>query len=60
MERFEKCPYCKVPLTDTNSVFITIKRYDARPEIMIKKILLCTRCWDNAQIIINGRKNHDK
>lgn len=56
MEYLEKCPYCKVPCTETNSVFIKIIRYDDRPDILVKRKLLCTKCWDNATIIINRRK----
>ena len=54
MERQEKCPYCKVPLTETNSVFIRIIRYDERPDIRSKMVLLCTKCWDKAEIRIKG------
>lgn len=55
MERLEKCPYCKVPLNETNSVFIKIIRYDDRPDISVKRKLLCTNCWDSSIIKINGR-----
>lgn len=54
MEKHEKCPYCKVPLTETNSVFIKIIRYDDRPDITMKRVLLCTDCWDKAEIRIKG------
>lgn len=56
MERLEKCPYCKVPCNENNSVFIKIIRYDNRPDITFKMKLLCTKCWDNASITINRRK----
>lgn len=56
MYKHEKCPYCKVTLTETNSVFIKITRYGDLPDIRVKRKLICTRCWDNAQIIINGKR----
>ena len=56
MDRPEKCPYCKAILTEYNSVFIKIIRYDDRPDIHVQRKLLCTNCWDNSSIYINGRK----
>lgn len=56
MEDFEKCPYCKVPLTENNSVFIKIIRYDECPNIRVKRKLLCTKCWDTVEIHIKGKK----
>ena len=56
MEEHEKCPYCCVPLTENNSVFIKIIRYDDNPSIRVKRKWVCTACWDNSSIFINGRK----
>ena len=49
MEYKQKCKYCGALLSNTNSVFIHINRYDDKGR-SANQIWMCCKCWDNTQI----------
>ena len=57
MEKKHKCNYCDALLSETNSVFVHINRYDDRGR-SVKSIWMCCKCWDNTRIQLP--KNYNK
>jgi hypothetical protein len=53
MEYKQKCKYCGALLSNTNSVFIHINRYDDEGR-SAKQIWMCCKCWDNTRIQVSS------
>lgn len=49
MEMKHKCNYCNALLSETNSVFVHINRFDKRGKSS-RSLWMCCKCWDNTQI----------
>ena len=49
MEKMHKCKYCGALLSETNSVFVHISRFDDRGKSS-KSHWMCCKCWDNTRI----------
>lgn len=46
MDKKHKCNYCGALLSNTDSVFIHINRYDDKGR-RTKSLWMCCKCWDN-------------
>ena len=49
MKIIRKCKFCGALLSETNSVFAYISRYDNRGKSS-KSFWMCCKCWDNTMI----------
>ena len=51
MDKKHKCKYCGALLSETNSVFVHISRFDNRGKIS-NSHWMCCKCWDDTRIIL--------
>lgn len=51
MDKKHKCKYCGALLSETNSVFVHISRFDNRCK-RSKSHWMCCKCWDDTLIIL--------
>ena len=49
MEKKHKCKYCGALLSETNTVFVHISRYDHKGRSS-NQHWICCKCWDNTRI----------
>ena len=49
MEKKHKCNYCDALLSETNSVFIHISRFDDRCKSS-RSLWMCCNCWDKVKL----------
>lgn len=50
MKIIRKCKYCGALLSEINSVFVYVSRYDDRGNHR-KSYWICCNCWDNSSIL---------